>query len=159
MEKIARGFNRLMLQGKARQAVRPISNANKGGLLNIDSLISTGEDEDGNVQWKTTREVLREKHPQGRAPVAEILLPEPEINETHRDPNIFERITGEAVKAAANKTQGAAGPSGVDAYAWRRFCSSFKSASVDLCNAMAALARRLCTSSVHPESLSAFVAC
>ena len=99
------------------------------------------------------------KHPQGRAPVAEILLPEPEINETHHDPNIFERITEEAVKAAANKMQGAAGPSGVDAYAWRRFCSSFKSASVDLCNAMAALARRLCTSSVHPESLSAFVAC
>ena len=156
---IARGFNRLMLQGKAWQAVRLISNANKGGLLNIDSLIPTGEDEDGNVQWKTTREVLRQKHPQGRAPVAEILLPEPEINETHHDPNIFERITGEAVKAAANKTQGAAGPSGVDAYAWRRFCSSFKSASVDLCNAMAALARSLCTSSVHPESLSAFVAC
>ena len=102
MEKIARGFNLLMLQGKARQAVRLISNENKGGLLNIDSLIPTGEDEDGNVQWKTTREVLREKHPQGRAPVAEILLPEPEINETHHDPNIFERIAGEAVKTAAN---------------------------------------------------------
>ena len=113
MEKIARGFNRLMLQGKARQAVRPISNANKGGLLNIDSLISTGEDEDGNVQWKTTREVLREKHPQGRAPVAEILLPEPEINETHHDPNIFERIAGETVKTAANNAAAFVHPSKV----------------------------------------------
>ena len=46
---IARGFNRLMLQGKAWQAVRPISSTNKGGLLNIDSLIPTEEDEDGNV--------------------------------------------------------------------------------------------------------------
>ena len=115
--------------------------------------------EDGNVQSKTTREFLRETHPQGRAPVAEILLHEPEINEAHHDPNIFQRMTGEAVKAAANKTQGTAGPSGVDAYTWRRFCSSFKSASVDLWNAMAALGRRLCTSSVHPESLSAYVAC
>lgn len=42
------------------------------------------------------------------------------MNETHHDPTIFERITGEAVKADPNKTQGAAGPSGVDAYAWRR---------------------------------------
>ena len=39
------------------------------------------------------------------------------MNETHRNPNIFERITGEAVKTAANKTQGAASPSGVDSYA------------------------------------------
>lgn len=62
-EKIARGFNRLMLQGKVRQAVRLISIANKGGLLTIDSLIPVGEDENGNMQWKTTREILKEKHP------------------------------------------------------------------------------------------------
>lgn len=36
---------------------------------------------------------------------------------------------------------------------------SFKSASIDLCNALAGVARRLCTSSVQPESVSAFVAC
>ena len=48
---------------------------------------------------------------------------------------------------------------GVDAYAWRRFCSSFKSASADLCNALAGVARRLCTSRVDPEGLSGFVAC
>ena len=50
-------------------------------------------------------------------------------------------------------------PSGVDAYAWRRFCSSFKSASADLCNALAGVARRLCTARVDPEGLSGFVAC
>ena len=56
-------------------------------------------------------------------------------------------------------THGAAGPSGVDAYAWRRFCSSFQGASTDICNALAAVARRLCTVNVHPSGLAAFVAC
>ena len=36
---------------------------------------------------------------------------------------------------------------------------SFKRASNDLCNALAAVARRLCTTLVHPDGLSAFVAC
>ena len=76
----------------------------------------------------------------------------------HHDPIIFERITGEAIKIAANNTQGAAGPSGVDAYGWRRFCSSFKSASADVCNALNGVARHLCTSRVNPEGLSGFVA-
>jgi hypothetical protein len=161
LEKISRGFNRLMLQGKTRQAVRLISSANKGGLLNIDSPIPVGENENenGDIEWKTTREVLLEKHPHARPPVAETLLTATDIDELCHDPIIFERITGEAIKIAANNTQGAAGPSGVDAYAWRRFCSSFKSASVDLCNALAGVARRLCTSPVNSEGLSAFVAC
>ena len=148
LEKISRGFNRLMLQGKTRQAVRLISSANKGGLLNIDSPIPVGENENGDIEWKTTREVLLEKHPHARPPVAETLLTATDIDELCHDPIIFERITGEAIRIAANNTQGAAGPSGVDAYAWRRFCSSFESASVDLYNALAGVARRLCTSPV-----------
>ena len=99
------------------------------------------------------------KHPQGRAVAPETLLTEPEVDEIYHDPIIFERITGESIKIAANKTQGAAGPSGLDAYAWRRFCSSYKSTSVDLCNALAGIARRLCTSIVHQEGLPSFVAC
>jgi hypothetical protein len=77
----------------------------------------------------------------------------------HHDPIIFERITGEAINMSANNTQIAAGPSAVDAYAWRRFCSSFKSASVNLCNALAGVARRLCTSIVDLQGISALVAC
>ena len=55
--------------------------------------------------------------------------------------------------------QGAAGLSGLDAYAWRRLCSSFKSASHDLCHALAAVGQRICTSNIHPDDLSAFVSC
>ena len=42
-----------MLQGKVHQAVRLISNAEKGGLLAIDKLIPTGIDEKGNTTWQT----------------------------------------------------------------------------------------------------------
>ena len=57
------------------------------------------------------------------------------------------------------RIQGAPGLSGMDAYAWRRICSSFKSASHDLCHAMAAVARRFCCSPIYPDDMSAFVAC
>ena len=74
-------------------------------------------------------------------------------------PIIYEQITGESIRQAAIHTQGAAGPSGIDAYSWRRFCSSFKNPSTDLCNALAAVARRLCATDVNPDGLTAFVAC
>ena len=54
---------------------------------------------------------------------------------------------------------GAAGPSGLDATSWKRLCTSFKGASFDLCEAVAATTRRLCTCYVDPSGLSAFVAC
>ena len=92
-------------------------------------------------------------------PVPESLPCEQQADETCFDPIIFERITGESIKQAAMRTNGAAGPSGVDAYGWRRLCSSFKGASVDLCNALAGMAKRLCTSAVDPDGVSAYVAC
>ena len=83
MEKIARGFDRLLLQGRIRQAVRLISNANKRGCLSLDQLIPVGEDEDENIQMKTTRDILKEKHPDGKTPDPEILLAESNTDESH----------------------------------------------------------------------------
>ena len=54
---------------------------------------------------------------------------------------------------------GAAGPSGLDAPVWKRLCCSFKSASANLCDALALVARRICTSYVDPIALQPFVAC
>ena len=118
-------------------------------------------DANGNATWKTanSKDILLEKHPAGKIPPPEVLLPDTDVDPTCFDPIIFERITGESIKEAAMKTNGAAGPSGVDAYGWRRLCTSFKSASVELCNALAAVARRLCLTSVDPNGLSAYVAC
>ena len=38
-------------------------------------------------------------------------------------------------------------------------CTSYKSASANLCKALAAVGRRICTSYIDPSSLTAFVAC
>lgn len=126
IEKIARGFNRLMLQGKVRRATRLISSADNRGLLSIDELVPIGVDENGNTTYQTTREIRMQKHPEGKVPPAELLLEETQNEDSYYDPIIFERITGDTITQAANRTQGAAGPSGLDAHAWRRFCFRLK---------------------------------
>ena len=142
-------------------ALRFFSKHTKQGILSLDTLIPTGKDLDGEITWQTTIGILREKHPKGKVAPAETLFTESESHaaEFYHDPIVFEQITCEAIRQAALHTHGTAGPSGVDAFSWRRFCSSFKSASTDICNALAAVARRLCTSYVHPGGVTAFVAC
>ena len=54
---------------------------------------------------------------------------------------------------------GAAGPSVLDVTAWKRMCTSFKSASADLCDSVASTARRLCSEYVDPSNISSLVAC
>lgn len=159
LEKNARIFNNLMLQGNVKAALRVISKGMKGGILSMDDMIQTGIDENGEISQKTTRSLLEEKHPKGKEALPHTLLPSTPESDLCQNGIIFEMITGETIKHAALHTQGAAGPSGVDAHAWRRLCTSFKNASTDLCNALAAVACRLCTSYVHPDSLMAFVAC
>ena len=55
-----------------------------------------------------------------------------------------EQLTGDLIKWAALCTH----DSGVNAYAWCRSCSSFGSASVALCNSLAAVAHCLCVQDV-----------
>ena len=63
------------------------------------------------------------------------------------------------IRTAALRTQGGAGPSGVNAAGWRRLCTAFHGASHDLCNSVAQFARRIATTYVDPAGLSAFIAC
>ena len=88
----------------------------------------------------------------------EVILSNETLPPDH-DPHfvLFDNLNSELIRQTAIRTIGAAGPSGVDAMGWRRFCISFK-ASRDLCHSLASTARRLCTSCVHPTGLSAFVA-
>ena len=154
-EAIARKFRDLMLQGKVQSALRYLSQNTNGGVLKLEDLIPETT-QDGETIHRTTKDILMEKHPQGKDPVASCLLEgEPEIANSIT----FDGLDAEAIKKAALHTHGAAGPSGLDAYAWRRLCSSFKGASTNLCEALASVGRRIATTSVNPDGLSAFVAC
>lgn len=152
---IARTFRDLMLQGKVQGALRYLSRNTNGGVLKLEDLIPETT-EDGESILRSTRDVLKEKHPLGKDPdTCSLVNNEPEpVN-----PIIFNGLDADAIRHTALHTHGAAGPSGPDAYAWRRLCSSFKSASNSLCIALAGVGRRIITTSVNPEGLSAFVAC
>ena len=50
---------------------------------------------------------------------------------------------------------GAAGPSGMDISHWKKACSSFSKDSDDLCDAIAMVARKLCSRYVDPAVVSA----
>ncbi len=47
----------------------------------------------------------------------------------------------------------------MDALCWRRLCTSYKTASDDLCHSIALSARRLCTSLLDPSITSPLLAC
>ena len=71
---------------------------------------------------------------------------------------IFEEIDGRAIKEAALRTRGGAGPSGGDADHWKRQLTALGDASVALCEAMAGLARSLCVVLQDPEMLEPLLA-
>ena len=91
--------------------------------------------------------VLLEKHPAGGELQPDIVA-EPTGRTVH--PAIFEEITGLSIMEAALHTEGCVGPSGLDAYAWKRMCSSSQKPSTDLCAAVAMTARRIAGAFVDP---------
>ena len=148
---IARSFADLMFAGKCKAALDLLSNSGEGGLLHLDD-----HTDQSIPDSPTVREVLIEKHPTGQTAHANCILQSPP-QEVH--PVVFESIDASVIRSAAMNTTGSAGPSGIDAYGWRRLCTSFKAASSELCHSLASVARRICTSYVDPKSISPLLAC
>ena len=143
-----RVFTKLVFEGKIHSALRFLSDNHGAGVLNISDPACT-------EYTRTMLDVLRDKHPAASELHADALVTTTEKPPfTH--PVLFECLTGSSIHSAALRTQGAAGPSGIDAAGWRRLCSSFHRESSDLCASIAAFARRLCTDFVDPVSLEAF---
>ena len=68
---------------------------------------------------------------------------------------LYNEINGEMARKAALRTKGSSGPSEVDANGFRRMlaCKSFKKASTGLCDAIAVLAKSLCTKFIDPFTI------
>ena len=150
-QQLARSFSNLMFACNTKAALRLITEQNKGDVLSLDDTVNLP-----NTSVKTVRELLIEKHPPCRPAIKEILIPTEAPPQVH--PIIFEAIDVSAIRSASLRTQGAAGPSGLDAHCWRRLCTSFKEASNDLCHSLAKVAVRICTSYVDPKSISPLLA-
>ncbi len=145
-QQLSSSFANLMFQGKTNAALQLLSNKGKGNLLQLNDVVGDS----------TVKEILKSKHPSGMS-----AMPESTINGTPPDfhPVIFDSIDAALIKSTSLNTKGAAGPSGLDAFAWRRLCTSFKSACYTLCQSLALAARRLCTEYVDPTCVHPLLAC
>ena len=152
-ESLASSFSKMMLAGKTNAALRLLTKEGRGSTLPLDQVLDPSNPSDG-----TVLDALKAKHPPPQPVNQQALLTNTDLApETH--PILFDSITSSTIRSAALRCSGSAGPSGLDAAAWRRICTSFKSASTEICHALALLARRICTQHVDPEGLSVFVAC
>ena len=142
-------FANLVFQGKIKDALRLLDSSSSGRILHLND--SSGQDN------LSVLDCLHSKHPQGQ-PILSSDYIYPLQSDFDPHPVIFEKLTGSLIKSVAQRTRGSAGPSGVDAAEWRRLCSCFKRSSDELCSALAAVARRLCSEYVDPAGLSTFVA-
>ena len=144
---LVKKFTKFMRQGRVRSAIHTLSKQ-EAGILDLNAKVD-GHDE------RNVFDELTAKHPNAAPVVEDALVTDYPNKEFH--PVIFESITGESIYRCALKTNGTAGPSGIDAAGWKRLCSSFKH-SGQLCNSMALVARKICTAYVDPEGLTAFTA-
>ena len=116
-----------MFEGKVKQALRLLAAQGKGGTLNLDSHIPAS----GTCsRAKTVQEILFEKHPKGQ-PIKSSTVIVDDVPSQGPHLELYERIDGPLIHSIALKTEGAAGPSGIDAAGWRRLLSSFQKESVE----------------------------
>ena len=150
-EQNAQIFSKFVLEGKVHSAMRFLSEKQGGGVLDLDDCV----DDHGR---RTVLDLLEEKHPTARPADADALITTTEAPpEVH--PILFQQLTGTQIRRAPLRTQGSAGLSGVDAVGWRRMCTGFNRESNDLCEAIAAVGRRLSTDLVDPKAIQALLAC
>ena len=143
-ENASRGFVRLMMEGRVRQALK---------LVNADTDICGVHEMSDNV-----RRILQEKHPAAEDPREEAL----DNSDIRRVENvIFEDINASLVQKSARSTAGSGGPTKIDAEVWKNIlCSkSYGKYADDLAEEIAVFARRLCTENIPYANLEPYWAC
>ena len=138
----AKIFAKLIMEGQINSALRFLSENSGGGVLPLTDDVM---------------KQLHEKHPNAKeANLGSLLFgPVEDIPGV-----IYQQIDGDMIREAALRTKGSGGPSGIDANGFRRLlaCKSFKASGTNLCDALAALTRKLCTEYVDPASIEPLLA-
>uniref|UniRef100_A0A1X7UBN0 Reverse transcriptase domain-containing protein n=1 Tax=Amphimedon queenslandica TaxID=400682 RepID=A0A1X7UBN0_AMPQE len=151
---IGRLFTNNMNNGNVKSALCFLSQKVKGNVLSLDQ-----PSDPHCPSGPSKHDALIAKHPQpGPIHCHSILLQDTPSPNHNLHPVIFDSIDCDLIRCMSLCVHGAGGPSGVDALSSRRYCSSFMS-SPDLCHSLAIVALCLSSTSVDPDSLSAFVAC
>ena len=134
--KVARKSSNLMMEGKVRAALQLLTKETEAGPLRLDDVVERS--------GKTVRDILKDKHPHPESPHPDFLL-STNIVDSDFHSVLFDTITAEAIRKSALLTEGSAGHSGMGALCWRRLCTAFGEKSNELCSAIAAFAKQICT--------------
>ena len=148
---LARNFSNLMFMGKCKAALDILSHNENGGILHLDDPADANS-----PNSPTVRDVIISKHPPSQPAHNSCIIPADPVDPHHI---IFNSLDANAIRSAALKVKGAAGPYGLDAHGWRRLCTCFKGASRDLCESLASVARRICSSYMNPTLIAPLLSC
>ena len=142
-------FACLVFQGKIKAAMRFLTEQSRGSFLPLSTQV--GE--------STVFDELVKKHPDPSPATPLSLINPGTTNLQSCDPVIFNCLDGDLIRRTAVRIEGFARPSEVDALGWRCLCTSFRSASLDLCHSLALVARRISTSFTDLEGLQPLLNC
>ena len=120
-ERKSRAFAKLMFEGKVHAAIRLLSDQSSSGILSLDQ----------EFEGTSVCDIPKIKHPPAQLAHPSTLLP-PSACTTEYHPVMFETVNGDLIRSVALQVHGSAGPSGVDAAGWRRMCTAFQGAFMDL---------------------------
>ena len=142
IDDISKEFVKKMSKGNINGAIKLLTNQMENGILPLND---------------ETLNMLKQKHPESQAAHEDVLLTDiPELIHSVR----YEDITPDLIRRSAMRTNGGAGPSGLDGDGWRRIITSncFGTASTDLCTSIANLTKKVCTEIHSSKSLEPLMA-
>ena len=151
-QNLSRSFANVMFAGKTKAALDLYSQAQKGGVLHLDDPSDPnhpGSPQSGMCLTASTPKVSRLM-----LRVFSPLYPS-RCTPSHLR---FHCCQCHSI-CCAIRTTGSAGPSRVNAHGWRLCAPLSRVHLTDLCNSLALVAKRLCTSLVDPKCVSSLLAC
>ena len=143
-------FARLIFQGKVKPAMCLLTRHGRGDKLNLDDLVPVSS-------TCRERKTVRDIHHAGKD-LKPSAVAKADMCTQPSHPVVYEQIDGPLILSVSLRTDGAAGLSGIDAAEWKRLLSSFQGESVELCKAVAMLARHISNQYVDPSGLTTFTA-